>query len=209
MTCTNIMSRTATKLHIGCFDQSVKGWINTDITPHILIAKVPGLARLLFILSLLPRTRYDQHRARIFHDVRYLDVRKRFRFPAEAIDYVYSSHLIEHLYPQEAAHCLAEIYRVLRPGGILRIAVPDLDVLVAGYDAKASDNFAGRIFESRSKGSKNQHHWMYNEVSLATLLERNGFAHVERRKFREGLCPDLQLIEVREESLFLEAVKAP
>jgi hypothetical protein len=84
-----------------------------------------------------------------------------------------------------------------------------LDVLVAGYDAKASDNFAGRIFESRSKGSKNQHHWMYNEVSLATLLERNGFAHVERRKFREGLCPDLQLIEVREESLFLEAVKAP
>jgi hypothetical protein len=32
------------KLHLGCFDQVLPGWVNTDITPHIFIARLPGLA---------------------------------------------------------------------------------------------------------------------------------------------------------------------
>lgn len=52
------------------------------------------------------------------------------QFEDESVDEAYASHVYEHLgYQQELPRALAEIYRILKPGGILRIAVPDLDVL--------------------------------------------------------------------------------
>ena len=35
------------KLHLGAFDCSQAGWVNTDITPHFFVAKIPGLAALI------------------------------------------------------------------------------------------------------------------------------------------------------------------
>lgn len=52
------------------------------------------------------------------------------RFADESVDEVYASHVHEHLgYQQELPRALAEVHRILKPGGIFRIAVPDLDVL--------------------------------------------------------------------------------
>ena len=48
-------------LNLGCFDQSLDGWINTDITPHIFVAKVPGAARLIRSLGRMTAERYEQH----------------------------------------------------------------------------------------------------------------------------------------------------
>jgi hypothetical protein len=43
----------ARKLHLGCFDQVFPGWVNTDITPHIFVARVPGLAWLLYSAGMM------------------------------------------------------------------------------------------------------------------------------------------------------------
>jgi predicted SAM-dependent methyltransferase len=52
------------------------------------------------------------------------------RFAEGSVDEVYASHVYEHLgYQQELPRALAEIHRILKPGGILRIAVPDLEIL--------------------------------------------------------------------------------
>lgn len=52
------------------------------------------------------------------------------RFAEASVEEVYASHVYEHLgYQQELPRALAEIYRVLKPGGVLKISVPDLDVL--------------------------------------------------------------------------------
>ena len=122
------------KLHLGCFDQIYDGWVNTDITPHIFLAKIPGLAVLLFKIGIFSRQRYEQHKRGVYRAIRYLNVTKRFPYPDATFDYVFSSHLLEHLYPNQAIFCLNETFRVLKKGGVVRIALPDLDKIVKNYD---------------------------------------------------------------------------
>lgn len=46
------------KLHLGCFDQVIPGWLNTDITPHVFVARVPGLAWFLYRIGKISKERY-------------------------------------------------------------------------------------------------------------------------------------------------------
>ena len=44
-------------------------------------------------------------------------------FTDETVDEVYSSHLVEHFYPEEAQKFFNEIYRVLKKGGIVNLKI--------------------------------------------------------------------------------------
>jgi SAM-dependent methyltransferase len=197
------------RLQLGAFDQAPDGWVNTDITPHLFIARVPGLAWVLHRVGVIGPERYASHRAGVFRSVRYLDVSKRFRFPDGSFECVYASHMLEHLDPEVAERCLREVHRVLGPGGILRLAVPDLDGVIAGYDRADPDTFLDGLFEGHSdrRSSASRHRWQYNAVSLKALMERVGFRDVQRCDYREGRCPDLDEVETRQWSLFMEGVK--
>ena len=61
------------------------------------------------------------------------DVRKGLPFADENFDAVYCSHVLEHFSQPEAASLLRHMHRVLRPGGVIRIAVPDLETLTREY----------------------------------------------------------------------------
>ena len=195
------------KLQIGAFDQGLEGWVNTDITPHLLVAKIPGLAYLLRGLRLIPEERYRQHRVGAFARLRYLNVVRRFPFGDATFECVYSSHMLEHLHPAAAMHCLSEIHRILKPGGIVRIVVPDLAQLITKYVPETPEAFLEALFESNQRSTKNMHHWQYNEFSMRRSLEAAGFQNVFKESFRRGRCQDLDRIESREESLFMEGVR--
>src|SRR6185436_6938347 len=62
-----------------------------------------------------------------------VDVRKGLPFADRTFDAVYCSHVLEHLSQRQAASLLQHMHRVLRPGGIIRIAVPDLETLTKEY----------------------------------------------------------------------------
>lgn len=193
-------------LHFGCLDRVVEGWLNTDVTPHLWIARVPGAAALLHAAGGLGAERYAQHRQGLFARVRYLDLRRRFPFSDASFDNAFSAHVIEHLYRRDAKACLAEVRRVLCPGGLLRIGVPDLDRVVRSYDPRQPERLLKAIYETDQERDKNRHHWMYNEVSLASLLAETGFGDIRRCAFREGDCPDLDQLDNRpDETLFMEA----
>lgn len=79
-----------------------------------------------------------------------VDINTGLPFPADTITVCYSSHLLEHLVKNDARNFLAECMRVLKSGGVIRLAVPDLegiakeylrllDVVAAGDKAKESD----------------------------------------------------------------------
>ena len=66
-------------------------------------------------------------------DVVTVDVRKRLSFPSATFDVVYACHVVEHLDPDEADRFVAEIYRILRPGGLFRVSVPNLEISCMEY----------------------------------------------------------------------------
>ncbi|MBN2144902.1 MAG: methyltransferase domain-containing protein [Candidatus Aureabacteria bacterium] len=61
------------------------------------------------------------------------DLKKGIPFPSETFDFVYHSHLLEHFSKKEAFSFLIECCRVLKPGGMIRIATPDLEALAKVY----------------------------------------------------------------------------
>jgi predicted SAM-dependent methyltransferase len=181
--------------------------LNTDVTPHILVARIPGAARLLHMAGKISSERLKQHRKGIFRQVHYLDLRRRLPYENDCFSCAFCSHVLEHLTHPVARHCAKEVYRVLSPGGVFRIAVPDLDRVVSDYDPESPDGFLWEIFEPSDGKSKNSHHWHYNETSLRKLLLESGFSSASRTAYRAGRCPDLQDIDIRPESLFMEAIK--
>ncbi len=197
------------KLQLGAFDQVHEGWLDTDVTPHLLAARVPGLPWVLHRTGVVSDERYASYRSGAFRAVRYLDLSLRFRFPDDYFECVYASHVLEHLHPDVAEHCLSEVYRVLAPGGIVRLAVPDLDRVVAEYDPNDPDQFLMGIYQGRGRRAKRsaRHWWHYNARSLEALLRRVGFREMTVCNYREGRCPDVELIETRAWSLFIEAVR--
>ena len=75
--------------------------------------------------------------------VRAFDLRRGLPFPAAGVDVCYSSHVLEHLTRAEADRFVAEQRRVLRPGGVIRVVVPDLERIARSYLRDLDDAVAG------------------------------------------------------------------
>jgi hypothetical protein len=116
--------------------------------------------------------------------------------------------VLEHIPRHLVGGVLQEIHRVLKIGGVVRTAVPDLDYFIANYDATDPDTFVAGVFEIEHRREKNRHHWMYNGHSLSRLLADRGFQDMKICNYREGACADLEQLDNRPgHSLYVEAVK--
>jgi predicted SAM-dependent methyltransferase len=61
------------------------------------------------------------------------DLRKGLPFVSESFDAVYHSHVLEHIKRHDVSKFLLEIKRVLKPGGVMRVVVPDLENIARAY----------------------------------------------------------------------------
>lgn len=68
-------------------------------------------------------------------------------------------------------------------------------------------DWAINLFEANERSEKNMHHFMYNFESLRALLLSVGFTDVHRRDYQQGVCPDVEKLDNRPGSLFVEAIK--
>jgi predicted SAM-dependent methyltransferase len=75
-------------------------------------------------------TNIDYYRSQY---VDYCDIRKPLPYPDNSFDAVYSSHVLEHLTPLEGKKLVSEKYRILKPNGVCRIVVPDLEKICINY----------------------------------------------------------------------------
>jgi predicted SAM-dependent methyltransferase len=71
----------------------------------------------------------------------WLDVRCGLPFATASVDSIYSTHMVEHFYPDELERLLAECVRVLKPGSGIRLVVPSLESAIFAYQQKRSDWF--------------------------------------------------------------------
>ena len=147
------------------------------------------------------------------------DVRNGLPYDAGTVDAIYSEHFFEHLSQNEGLAFLRECRRVLRPGGVVRLAMPDLDELVRRY---GSDDWRGDgdMFRMGYEWVDNRcemlnlamrewgHKWVYNEEELVRVAELAGFASQRRMDWGVSDVPELRQREYRTSSkLVMELVK--
>jgi predicted SAM-dependent methyltransferase len=144
-----------------------------------------------------------------------LDVRRAWPFPKNSVDRIYSEHFFEHLeYPHEVNVFLLEARRVLRPGGVLSMAVPDTAEILEAYVSRDEEWF--RLTRERWHPSWcdtplhgvnyhfrqcDQHKYAYDLETLSRVLEQVGFDGIRQRAFD----PDLDSEYRRQGSLYVEA----
>jgi len=99
-------------------------------------------------------------------------------FVDNQVDLVYISHVLEHLSVVEAERALKEWHRILKPGGILRIGVPDFKILVSIYqDTEDIKAILGPLMGGQID-AHNFHQSVYDEAYLQELLYKIGFREV-------------------------------
>lgn len=213
------------RLHIGCGPAVHDGWINIDKSPSVVLGRLPRLRRLLFRLRLL-----TPEQARGFpKGVVFADVSKRIPAETDSVDFIYCAHMIEHLSRWQALAFVHECHRVLRPGGWLRLATPDLALMIREYAERgspfmidgftASDAFCAEYAAYadapgnqvrrmiRKLAGGDNHQWLYDDEGLKNLLGEGGFEILHSRSYKEGSVPELETIETRGRGLFVEARK--
>lgn len=140
-------------------------------------------------------------------------------FRSGFLERIYSEHVLEHVPYETGVSFLSEAYRALKPGGRIRLAVPDLEDIVRGYhegDWKRFDwvNWPEHSFiETRAQMINIAFRWwghshLYDLQELRRALIEAGFEEIESFGHGESSVDDLRGLETRLDStLIVEAVK--
>lgn len=142
----------------------------------------------------------------------YLDATKPYPFEDGTFDYVYSEHMIEHIPWENGLFMLQECLRVLRPGGAIRVATPDLKVLLdlyagaerpiqAKYVQWITDTFLNGVevykpsFVINNAFNNWGHQFLYDAELMTMALRHAGFEDVRQWPSGESGDPHLRGIE--------------
>jgi len=218
------MAIVSTKLHLGCGLMAPQTWLNVDGSRNAWLAQRPVLRSIARTFGLVPKY---ADAVKWPTNVLIHDIRKPLPWADGTFTAVYASHVLEHMYLGQARRLLKECYRVLRPGGVVRMVVPDLRACVEDYlskrrveeyEGKASGlDGAGDVLNRRllfhdlePAGGRgviryynlvnNFHHhkWMYDEETLGARLAEAGFKEIGRKGYGESRIEGVIDVERRD-----------
>ena len=144
----------------------------------------------------------------------YLDATKRYPFPDGSFQFIFSEHLIEHVPWEAGVAMLKECYRVLAPGGKLRVVTPNLtkfvQLLTGTADADTQQFVAAKLRlhgwpESPVPGAyifnrqvrEWGHQFLYDSATLRKSLELAGFKQITEYQVEVKTDPVFREIEYR------------
>jgi SAM-dependent methyltransferase len=143
------------------------------------------------------------------------DIRHGLPLPDASFDYIVSIHALPEITYGDLDKVLGELYRLLKPGGVLRLGLPDLDRAIRAYQSNDVDYFL--ISDDVVKGIAAkmivQLTWYGRSRSLFTfdfileLLARNGFRDIWPCSFRQTASSYPGIVELDDrpiESFFVE-----
>jgi predicted SAM-dependent methyltransferase len=198
------------KLQVGAGPNPLPGWLNTDLFPDV----------------------YAEHRDEIV----FLDASKPLPLDEMTFDYIFSEHQIEHISEPAGRAMVTEFFRILRPGGRVRVATPDLAAVIRLYDDPLDelerhyiDWVMTRFLPDVQSGNRrcyvinqmftaHKHRFIYDQETLSAILANAGFIDIQRRQPGESSDPVLRGIEThgraigdervnRFETLVVEAIR--
>jgi SAM-dependent methyltransferase len=174
------------RLHLGCGGRLLPGWLNSDF--HVSLRKL-----------------FDAGSPLV-----QIDCSRQLRISNDSFDYVYSEHMHEHLPYSAGSALLRELFRIVRPNGKIRIAVPDLDFYfrMFGSDRAYTEYaaaFREQIWQTQGltgapldkatflnflfRGS--DHKYIYSRESLKEQVERAGFVDAQACEPGSSDTPEL------------------
>jgi len=125
------------------------------------------------------------------------DVSDLSMFEDNSVDLIYACHVLEHFKRHEVMGVLAEWYRVLKPGGILRVAVPDFEAIVKVYEKyKDMELIMGLLYGGQDY-EYNFHYVAFDFKYLEKLLKKVGFKNIHRYDWRKTIHKDTMMISRR------------
>jgi SAM-dependent methyltransferase len=198
----------------GCGFSFGSDWRNFDNSPTLRIERLPligiYLGKLAGNSQPFPR------------QVEYGDICKGLPIADDSVQGVYASHVLEHLSYDDFLLALRNTFRILRPGGVFRLIVPDLQERARRYLYGVSNGSpdASKIFmETTHLGLQHKpktilsrirllyggssHSWMWDEPSMIEHLARTGFTDVRRCEFGDSTDP--MFAQVENKGRFIDA----
>tara|TARA_B100002019_G_scaffold278694_1_gene279803 strand:+ start:2717 stop:3259 length:543 start_codon:yes stop_codon:yes gene_type:complete len=105
-------------------------------------------------------------------------------YQQDSVDLIYASHIIEYFDREEIKVLLSNWKDVLKPSGILRLAVPNFEKIVSlyikGYNDYKLDNALGPLYGKMPMGNKTIYHkTTYDFQSLKKVLEDSDFKNIK------------------------------
>lgn len=197
-------------VNLGSGPQIAPGWDNYDNSPNLKLSKIPYAKWILWKIGILSDHHYN---AKWPKEIIARELTKPLPYAPGTVDFVYTSHFLEHILLSDVKSMLKEMFRVLKPGGVTRIIVPDLRYYIDEYvrNTTANPAEAGDIFMKAMNVHPKQrdpHLWMYDTPSMMKHLREAGFTQLDICSFKQGRCPDLEILDNRPiDSLFIEATK--
>lgn len=185
----------------GCGLCSPKGWTNFDASPTLRLQKIPILG------SLIPSGPFG----RFPMSVKYGDILKGLPLEANSVDLLYCSHILEHLTVQEVDVALSNCFRCLKPNGIFRLVLPDIEAMATEYIQSSSPDAVHHFMQLTWLGeehrtpsalsavkqwmSRGRHLWMWDYKAFEKKLENAGFCNIRRAKFGDSDIDAFQSVE--------------
>jgi SAM-dependent methyltransferase len=167
----------------GCGTWVPEGWENFDVTPALFVQNIPVIGK-----KLCP--------VRFPKSVRYGDICKGLPIADGTVDKVYCSHVLEHLAVNDMRRALRNTLKMLRPGGLFRLVIPDLRLIARQYlhstepDAGFKfvetlgmgrmDRRTGLMGSLRRRFGNSAHFWMWDFESMEIELKNTGFVEIRR-----------------------------
>jgi hypothetical protein len=198
----------------GCGLSPGNGWENFDSSPTLRVERIPIFGSFL-------SAKFSGNSRRFPASVRYGDICKGLPIPDGTVRGCYASHVLEHLSLTDFRRALANTFRMLQPGGVFRLVVPDLYERARTYVADvghksptASVTFLRSThlgYEQRPRTPMqyfrqiiggSMHLWMWDEYSMSAELHRAGFVNIRRCRF--GDSPEPMFAKVEESERFFD-----
>jgi SAM-dependent methyltransferase len=187
----------------GCGHSAPDGWLNYDASSTLRVERLPVVGRFV-----------KKNARRFPANVVLADILKGLPIADGSADGVYASHILEHLSRGSMHVALQNTYRMLRPNGIFRLIVPDLEARARRYLADleamrldANDRFLRSSYlgvEADSKGldslasamfGRSTHLWMWDYPSIEAALKTAGFTSIRRCDMGDSGDPAFAAVE--------------
>ncbi|MGI8510645.1 MAG: class I SAM-dependent methyltransferase [Gemmatimonadaceae bacterium] len=184
-------------VQFGCGFAAPSTWRNFDASPTLRFERLPVLGRL-----------YTKNGRRFPANVEYGDILLGLPVPRGSCAGVYCSHVLQDLPLDQCRLALQQTFELLRPGGLFRMVLPDLEYSVRKY-IESADPLAAMLFMREGKfgvevaprrlstklarslesslGSRQR--WMWDFKSLAYELKQAGFSSIRRCEAGDAADP--------------------